>query len=52
VKAIRGLALIAVLLALACIFLAAAWRREHLRAECWRATAVDDQVQPEGDCDK
>ena len=50
-RAARTLAVISILLALFCFLAALAWRREHLRADCWRATAQDEETQPEGDCD-
>ena len=49
-RAVRWLAALLVLTAVLCVGLAYAWRREHLRAQCWRAMVEEDQAQPEGDC--
>jgi hypothetical protein len=51
VRTVRILALLCVLLALMGTAAAFGWRHEHLRAECWRATA-EDGVAPEGPCDR
>jgi hypothetical protein len=43
------LTLIAVALAVMCLWLAWAWSRENARAECWRAVA-EGEAPPEGEC--
>lgn len=48
--ALRSLAAAAVVLALICVCLAAAWKAEHDRAECWRAAFEDDEIPAAGAC--
>jgi hypothetical protein len=39
-----------VALAVICVLLALAWKREHDAVECWRAAVDDDNLAAVGEC--